>query len=88
MRQPRSSHSTSAWRRETVGLSTKTWTVRKDFSASVRVVDTSFSSERYAIVLPKGSSLRPMLDLAVLDHVESDWWQQTLFQTLGNARSP
>jgi polar amino acid transport system substrate-binding protein len=65
-----------------------TWTVRKDFSVSVRVVDTSFSSESYAIVLPKGSTLRPMLDLAVLDQIESDWWRQTLFQTLGNARSP
>jgi polar amino acid transport system substrate-binding protein len=65
-----------------------TWVARKDFSASVRVVDTTFSSESYAIVLPKGSSLRPMLDLAVLDQIESDWWRQTLFQSLGNSRSP
>ena len=64
------------------------WMVRKDFSASARIVDTSFSSESYAIVLPKESSLRPMLDAAVLDQVESDWWQQKLFETLGNARSP
>ena len=64
-----------------------TWMVRNDFSASVRVVDTSFSSESYAIVLPRNSALRPMLDLAVLDQVESDWWQQTLFETLGTARS-
>ena len=64
------------------------WMARKDFSASVRIVDTSFSSESYAIVLPKTSSLRPMLDAAVLDQVESDWWQQKLFETLGNARSP
>ncbi|KWV57074.1 amino acid ABC transporter substrate-binding protein [Bradyrhizobium macuxiense] len=64
-----------------------TWMVRNDFSATVRVVDTSFSSESYAIVLPKGSALRPTLDLAVLDQIESDWWQQTLFETLGNARS-
>ena len=65
-----------------------TWMVRNDFSSKVRVVDTSFSSESYAIVLPKDSTLRPMLDLAVLDQVESDWWQQTLFETLGTARSP
>ncbi|WGR92181.1 transporter substrate-binding domain-containing protein [Bradyrhizobium sp. ISRA435] len=32
-----------------------TWMVRNNFSDSVRVVDTSFSSESYAIVLPKGS---------------------------------
>ncbi|WGR96448.1 transporter substrate-binding domain-containing protein [Bradyrhizobium sp. ISRA443] len=64
-----------------------TWMVRNNFSDSVRVVDTSFSSESYAIVLPKGSPLRPTLDLAVLDEIESDWWQQTLFESLGNARS-
>jgi hypothetical protein len=61
--------------------------VRNDFSGSVRVVDTSFSSESYAIVLPRNSALKPMFDLAVLDQVESDWWQQTLFETLGTARS-
>jgi polar amino acid transport system substrate-binding protein len=64
------------------------WIVRNDFSGVIRVVDTSFSSERYAIVLPKGSALRPMLDLATLDQIESDWWQRTLFLALGNARSP
>src|SRR5215469_6761634 len=52
------------------------WMVRRDFSSSIRIVDTSFSSESYAIVLPKTSSLRPMLDAAVLDQAESDWWQQ------------
>jgi hypothetical protein len=52
------------------------------------MVDTSFSSESYAILLPKGSTLRPMLDAAVLDQIESEWWQQTLFETIGNARSP
>lgn len=64
-----------------------TWMVRNDFSTSVRIVDTTFSSESYAIVLPRSSALRPMLDLAVLDQTESDWWQRTLFETLGNARS-
>jgi hypothetical protein len=52
------------------------------------MVDTSFSSESYAIMLPKGSNLRPMLDGAVLEQIESDWWQQTLFETIGNVRSP
>jgi ABC-type amino acid transport substrate-binding protein len=63
------------------------WEVRNDFSGTVRVVETSFGSESYAIVLPRNSALRPMLDLAVLDQVESEWWQQTLFETLGVARS-
>jgi ABC-type amino acid transport substrate-binding protein len=63
------------------------WMVQKDFPASARIVETSFSSESYAIVLPKDSALRPMLDAAVLDQIESDWWQQKLFETLGSARS-
>lgn len=65
-----------------------TWMVRNDFPSVARVVDTSFGNESYAIVLPKNSTLRPMLDLSVLDQVEDDWWQQTLFETLGTARSP
>jgi ABC-type amino acid transport substrate-binding protein len=63
------------------------WMVRNDFSGALRVVDTSFGSESYAIVLPRNSALRPMLDLAVLDQIETDWWQQTLFDTLGVAHS-
>jgi polar amino acid transport system substrate-binding protein len=65
-----------------------TWMVHNDYSSLVRIVDTSFSSESYAIALPKNSAMRSTLDLAVLDQVESDWWQQKLFETLGTARSP
>ncbi|WP_456729601.1 transporter substrate-binding domain-containing protein [Bradyrhizobium sp. USDA 3364] len=65
-----------------------TWMVRNDYSSLVRIVDTSFGSESYAIVLPKNSATRSTLDLAVLDQIESDWWQQKLFETLGTARSP
>ncbi|WP_312015823.1 transporter substrate-binding domain-containing protein [Bradyrhizobium liaoningense] len=64
-----------------------TWIVRNEFTGQVRIVDTSFSSENYAIVLPKNSALRSSLDLAVLDQVEGGWWQQTLFETLGANRS-
>ena len=65
-----------------------TWMVHNDYSSLVRIVDTSFSSESYAIALPRNSAMRSKLDLAVLDQVESDWWQQKLFDTLGTARSP
>ncbi|WP_249164079.1 transporter substrate-binding domain-containing protein [Bradyrhizobium jicamae] len=65
-----------------------TWMVHNDYSSLVRIVDTSFSNESYAIALPKNSAMRSTLDLAVLDQVESDWWQQKLYETLGTARSP
>jgi hypothetical protein len=47
------------------------------------VVELTFDNQNYAIALPKGSPLRSMLDGHVLDEVESEWWQQTLFEYLG-----
>jgi polar amino acid transport system substrate-binding protein len=60
-----------------------TWLVMRDFSNALRVVELTFDNQNYAIALPKGSPLRPMLDGHVLDEVESEWWQQTLFEYLG-----
>jgi hypothetical protein len=37
---------------------------------------------RHRIALPLGSPLRQAVNLAVLDAVESEWWQQTKFQYL------
>jgi ABC-type amino acid transport substrate-binding protein len=63
-----------------------TWNVLQDFSRTLRVLDFSFDSQTYAIALPKGSPLRERLDLAVLDKIESDWWQQELFKYLGQGQ--
>jgi polar amino acid transport system substrate-binding protein len=60
-----------------------TWIVLQNFSASVRVLDVTFDSQNYGIALPMNSPLRQPLNLALLDAVESDWWQKTLFQYLG-----
>jgi polar amino acid transport system substrate-binding protein len=60
-----------------------TWIVRHDFSASARVLDVTFDTQNYGIALPLGSPLRQAVNLAVLDAVESEWWQQTVFQYLG-----
>ncbi|HVV92254.1 MAG TPA: transporter substrate-binding domain-containing protein [Hyphomicrobiales bacterium] len=63
-----------------------TWIVLQQFSSTARVLDISFDPQAYAIALPKGSALRSALDLAVLEEVESDWWDQTMFQYFGAAR--
>jgi len=60
-----------------------TWIVRHDFSGSARVLDVTFDTQNYGIALPLGSPLRQAVNLAVLDAVESDWWEQTVFQYLG-----
>ena len=60
-----------------------TWIVLRDFSSTLRVLEVTFDSQNYAIALPKGSSLREMLNAALLEVTESDWWQQTLFEYLG-----
>jgi ABC-type amino acid transport substrate-binding protein len=60
-----------------------TWVVLHDFSTTLRMLDIVFDTQNYAIALPKGSPLRAALNAPVLDEIESDWWQQTLFQYLG-----
>lgn len=65
-----------------------TWLVLRDFSMTLRVLDITFDSQNYAIALPKGSPLRPLLDTSLLDEIESERWQQTLFQYLGKSRTP
>ncbi|MGI6855307.1 transporter substrate-binding domain-containing protein [Mesorhizobium sp. 1B3] len=58
------------------------WLIGKDYSSSLRVLDVSFERQNYAIALPKGSPLREPLDLALLQILESDWWDQATFQYL------
>ncbi len=60
-----------------------TWLVLRDHPNTLRMVDTSFDDQNYTVALPKGSPLRSDLDLALLDQIESEWWQQTLFQYIG-----
>jgi polar amino acid transport system substrate-binding protein len=50
------------------------------------MLDMTVDSQTYAIALPKGSPLREMLNVALLEEIESDWWQKTLFQYLGQGR--
>ena len=64
-----------------------TWIVLRDFSTTLRMLDFSFDPQNYAIALPKGSPLRDRLNLALLEEIESEWWQHTLFQYLGKRGS-
>lgn len=60
-----------------------TWLVLQQYSGILRVLDITFDTQNYSIVLPKGSPLRRILDAPVLEQTESEWWEQTLFQYLG-----
>jgi polar amino acid transport system substrate-binding protein len=59
------------------------WLVNKQFPGTLRVLPTSFDPQVYAIALPSGSALRTPLNLALLDAVRSDWWQETVSEYLG-----
>jgi ABC-type amino acid transport substrate-binding protein len=63
-----------------------TWIVRQDFSA-IRVLSVTFDRQNYAIALPLQSAMRGKLDVALLDSVHTEWWQQTLFRYLGSVGS-
>jgi ABC-type amino acid transport substrate-binding protein len=59
------------------------WLVNKHFSGTLRVLPATFDPQVYAIALPAGSNLRTSINLALLDAVRSDWWQETVSTYLG-----
>jgi polar amino acid transport system substrate-binding protein len=59
------------------------WIILQNFSSSLRVLDTSFADQNYAIAFPKGSALLSPVGDSLLENVEDEWWQETLFQYLG-----
>jgi ABC-type amino acid transport substrate-binding protein len=58
------------------------WIVRKDFP-TLQVPKVTFDAQNYAIALPLNSELRVALDVALLEAVSGDWWQQVLYRYLG-----
>ena len=58
------------------------WIVRGSFP-SLQVLSVTFDPQTYAIALPVNSELRLRLDVALLEAVTSDWWQQVLYRYLG-----
>jgi polar amino acid transport system substrate-binding protein len=60
-----------------------TWLILKDYSSTLLVLDITFNNQNYAIAMPKGSALGRVLDVPILQQIESEWWEQTLYQYLG-----
>jgi ABC-type amino acid transport substrate-binding protein len=60
------------------------WIVHESFP-SLQVLRVTFDPQNYAIALPMNSALRAPLDVALLEAVSSEWWQQVVFRYLGEA---
>ena len=59
------------------------WIVKEKFYGSLKVLDTIFDPQVYAIALPHGSQMRVPLNVALLEEVRGDWWRDTLNHYLG-----
>jgi len=62
------------------------WLIRQQGLSSIDVTDLMLEPQRYAIALRPNSRLRKPLNVAMLEVVETDWWRDTLFRYVGNAR--
>jgi polar amino acid transport system substrate-binding protein len=60
------------------------WIIRDRFSSSIELVDATFASQEYAFAMPTNSALRKALNVAILEAIHSDWWEQTTFRYLGS----
>ena len=60
------------------------WGIQQGFSSSITLVDATFEPQEYAFALPTNSQLRKTLDVAILDAIHSNWWEQTTFRYLGS----
>jgi ABC-type amino acid transport substrate-binding protein len=58
------------------------WALRQDFP-QLELVDVTLGSQDYAFALPAESRLRAPLDVALLEAIRSDWWEETRFRYLG-----
>jgi ABC-type amino acid transport substrate-binding protein len=63
------------------------WTIRQEF-AELELLPITLDSQNYAIALPPGNSTRVALDVALLETLRSEWWQQTRFRYLGRDAPP
>jgi polar amino acid transport system substrate-binding protein len=60
------------------------WIIRQNFSSSVELIDTTFDPQQYAFAMPNGGLLRNAINVAVLDAIHSEWWEETTFRYLGS----
>ena len=60
------------------------WIIRQNFSSSIELIDTTFDPQEYALAMPGNSPLRNAVNVAVLDAIHTEWWEQTTFRYLGS----
>jgi polar amino acid transport system substrate-binding protein len=61
------------------------WIVQRNFSR-LQVLRVTFDQQNYGIALPRSSTLRVPLDIALLEDVDSEWWDDVLYRYLGEPR--
>lgn len=59
------------------------WIIRQRFPTSIALIDATFDSQEYAFAMTPDRPLRRLVDVAILDAVRSDWWDQTNYVYLG-----
>lgn len=60
-----------------------TWIARRDFADEVRVMETIFDRQNYAIAVPPGSELRTRINVVMIDDLRESWWRDLLVSYLG-----
>ena len=60
------------------------WAIQQGYSSSLELVDATFDPQEYAFALPRNSTRRTALDVAILYAIHSAWWEQTIFRYLGS----
>jgi polar amino acid transport system substrate-binding protein len=60
------------------------WIIQQGFGSSIELIDTTFDPQEYAFAVPSNSPLERTINVAILDAVHSDWWEQTTFRYLGS----
>ena len=60
------------------------WIASQDFRSSIQLFGRHFRSATLRLCAPAGSPLRKPLNVAILNAVQSRWWDDTLFRYIGN----
>ncbi len=59
------------------------WQVHQDFRSSVELLDVSFRPQQYAFALRPDFAQRKAVSVAMLDAVQSQWWEQMVYRYIG-----
>jgi hypothetical protein len=59
------------------------WTVNHEFRGTIQLLDSIFDPQNYAFAVVANSPLRKPLSVAMLENLQTRWWEETLFRYLG-----